>query len=230
MRNFEKIDENSLRAFYFAAESLNFTRAAEAAALTQSGVSQHVARLEESLGASLFLRVGRKVQLTEAGSILKRFAEEYLDHVDSLLEQVRMEEQELKGLVRYAMPSSCLKTPHFPILLKAREKFSGVDLKVTICHSPEVVDHLLEGSVDFGFVTERPTHQSIEYKKFARHNTTAAASTGRVSHVNSSTSVDHLCKINYFMVMNTCVIVSMSGQLYKKHLRKTHDFIALKIL
>ena len=114
MRIFNKLDETSLKAFYFAAETLSFTQAAKAAALTQSGISQHVARLEEQLQVSLFHRAGRKVSLTGPGKRLKKFVETYLDNVDGLLEEVRGETQDIVGLVRYAMPNSCLLTPHFP--------------------------------------------------------------------------------------------------------------------
>ncbi len=170
MRTFEKLDENSLRAFYFAAETLNFTKAAEAAALTQSGISQHVAKLEEDLGVSLFLRAGRKVQLTKSGVKLKSYVESYLDQVDVLLEDFRKETQDLKGLVRYAMPNSCLMTPHFPILLEKRKQFSSVDLKVTICHSNQVIEMLLAGEIDFGFVTSEFQSSELEMKEFAQED------------------------------------------------------------
>lgn len=170
MRKFEKLDENSLRAFYFAAETLSFTKAAQAAALTQSGISQHIARLEEALGVNLFLRVGRKVQLTNAGNKLKTYVETYLDQVDDLLEDFRKETQELKGQVKYAMPNSCLMTPHFPILLEKRKSFQNIDLKITICHSSQVIDMLLAGEIDFGFITSASEHNEVEQKEFAKEN------------------------------------------------------------
>jgi LysR family transcriptional regulator, transcriptional activator of the cysJI operon len=168
MRNFEKLDENSLRAFYFAAETLNFTKAAEMAALTQSGISQHVSRLEQSLDVSLFLRANKKVQLTEAGHKLKRYVETYLDQVDGLLEEFRKEAKELKGRVRYAMPNSCLMTPHFPLLLEKQKEFDQVDLKVTICHSPQVIEMLVSGEIDFGFVTSKLKHNEVEFLEFGK--------------------------------------------------------------
>lgn len=170
MRNFQKLDPISLKAFYFAAETLSFTLAANKAALTQSGISQHIARLEEELQINLFVRSPRKVHLTEAGKKLKAFVESYLDEVDLLLESITSETQELKGLVRYAMPGSCLMTPHFPLLLDARKKFSGVDLQLHICHSQEVLDLILNNEIDFGFTTEKFDSQEVEFKEFAREN------------------------------------------------------------
>ena len=57
-----------LRAFEAAARHLSFTRAAGELNLTQSAVSQHVRSLEAFLGAELFLRKTRAMELTEAGS------------------------------------------------------------------------------------------------------------------------------------------------------------------
>lgn len=158
----------ALKAFYFAAEALHFTRAAELAGLTQSGVSQYIARLESELGVDLFLRTGRRVSLTAAGVELKAFAETYLDQVERLLETMGGEGQELQGKVRYAMPASCLMTPHFPQLLDARQKFPGVDLQVHICHSEDVTELLLNGEIDFGFVTRASQAKDVEHVEFAR--------------------------------------------------------------
>lgn len=168
MRDFQKLDPNALKAFYYAAESLNFTKAAERAALTQSGISQHVAKLEDELGVNLFQRSGRKVQLTTAGLKLKSFAEAYLDQIDRIFESIRNEGESLQGLVRYAMPDSCLMTPHFSILLEQRKNFPGVRLRVTLCESEKVTELLLNGDIDFGFVTHRSTHKDIEAREFVR--------------------------------------------------------------
>lgn len=192
MRDFQKLDPQSLKAFYFAAETLNFTRAAEKAALTQSGVSQHILRLEEALGTSLFIRARRKVLLTEAGSKLKAFAERYLDQVDELMESVRHEGQEVSGLVRYAMPNSCLFTPHFPMLLKDRESFEKVDLRVRIVPSESVLEFLLSGDIDFGFVTKKVNHNDLVYEEFAREQYVLVSS--RKDDLKLSSNKDILSK------------------------------------
>ena len=153
MRDFHKLDLNALRAFYFATDTLNFTHAARRAGLTQSGVSQHIQKLESELGTSLFLRVKKELRLTEAGIHLKSFAEKYLDEVEGLLSHLQSKEKALSGLVRYAMPSSCLLSPHFEILLQKRKAFPNIDLSVNILYSEKVVEGLLQGLFDFGFVT-----------------------------------------------------------------------------
>lgn len=71
-----------LHYFVKLAEVLHFTQAAEACFVTQSGLSQQIKKLEEELGMHLFLRTGKKVQLTEAGIVFLQHAKRILDDVE----------------------------------------------------------------------------------------------------------------------------------------------------
>ncbi|HEX4925651.1 MAG TPA: LysR family transcriptional regulator, partial [Bdellovibrionales bacterium] len=150
------------------ATEMNFISAAKKAAMTQSGVSQQVAKLEEQVGVPLFDRINKKVLLTTAGRLLLEFIEQQHDQTERLLERLSSEARDLQGLVRYAMPHSCLMTPHFPILLQMRNKgFSGVKLKVTLCPTEEVIERLLARDIDFGFVTKRSRNPAVRHQVFA---------------------------------------------------------------
>jgi LysR family glycine cleavage system transcriptional activator len=59
---------NAIRSFYIAAQAGRFRPAAELLGVTESAVSHQVKRLEQLLGAALFERQGREMQLTLAGS------------------------------------------------------------------------------------------------------------------------------------------------------------------
>ena len=61
---------NALRVFESVARLSNFTRAGEELGMTQTAVSYQVKLLEETLGARLFVRRPRQVELTEAGARL----------------------------------------------------------------------------------------------------------------------------------------------------------------
>ncbi|HJZ69794.1 MAG TPA: LysR family transcriptional regulator, partial [Blastocatellia bacterium] len=56
-----------LRTFKAVADAGSFTQAASRIHLTQAAVSVHIRQLEEEIGAPLFLRVNKKLYLTEAG-------------------------------------------------------------------------------------------------------------------------------------------------------------------
>lgn len=78
-----------LRAFEAVARHLNFRAAAEELSLTQSAVSRQIQSLEDEMGASLFLRHTRAVELTSAGSMLLRAAGTALERVDNTVRQIR---------------------------------------------------------------------------------------------------------------------------------------------
>ncbi|WP_292523429.1 LysR substrate-binding domain-containing protein [Mesorhizobium sp.] len=74
-----------LRSFECAARHESFTQAAEELHLTQSAVSRQVKVLEETIGVTMFRRVGRRVTLTEAG---KRFAADLAVDLKNLKQSV----------------------------------------------------------------------------------------------------------------------------------------------
>ena len=85
-----------LRVFVEVAERLHVTRAASVLNLTQSAASASLQALETRLGTALFDRVGRRIELTEAGRIL-------LPEARAVLTKVSGAEQalaELDGLLR----------------------------------------------------------------------------------------------------------------------------------
>lgn len=61
-----------IETFLAACRHMNFTAAAEELHITQPAVSQHIRFLEKKYGAELFLRDGKRLELTRAGEILKR--------------------------------------------------------------------------------------------------------------------------------------------------------------
>ena len=71
----------ALRAFEAAARQLSFTRAAQELGMTQAAISYQIRLLEERLGAPLFLRRPRAVELTPAGRLLGAAATDALDRL-----------------------------------------------------------------------------------------------------------------------------------------------------
>lgn len=158
-KSFDLLDSTSCKAFWFAARELNFTAAAELAGMTQSGISKHIAKLEEQLKTQLFTRVNKKVLLTKSGVILKNYLQNTWIEFDKINNLISAENFDFSGLVKYAMPESCLMSSHFSQLLQRREeKFSNIQLSVTVASNKKIEDLILDDQVDFGFLT-RPSDQ-----------------------------------------------------------------------
>ena len=80
---------NALRAFEAVARRLNFSDAAEELFVTQSAVSRQIKGLEDELGAALFVRGTRHVELTQSGRMLQRSVESGLGQIDASVRQIR---------------------------------------------------------------------------------------------------------------------------------------------
>jgi LysR family glycine cleavage system transcriptional activator len=80
----------ALRSFEAVARLLSFRAAAQELHLTQSAVSRQIQALEEELGAQLFARGTRHVELTAAGSALQRAVLPLLERLDATVRQIRL--------------------------------------------------------------------------------------------------------------------------------------------
>ena len=78
-----------IRAFEAVARHLSFRAAADELYLTQSAISRQIQALEDDLGAVVFLRGTRKVELTQAGHMLLRVVDPFLERLDGAVRQVR---------------------------------------------------------------------------------------------------------------------------------------------
>lgn len=155
--NLNLIDPVSSKAFWYASESLNFSKAAQEAGMTQSGISKSIARLEQALDVKLFLRGRRGLALTHSGQILKSHLEDMNEKFSTIKNSLKDNSKSLSGTVKYAMPESCLMSPHFSQLLESRKKNSSeIDLQVIIATNKRIESLVSEGLVDFGFMTCEP--------------------------------------------------------------------------
>lgn len=83
-----------------AAEQMSFSKAAELSHVTQSCLSQQIAKLENELGFKLFERTTRCVLLTTQGEHFVRNAHKVLEDLDLLKTPFHQPVGELKGMLR----------------------------------------------------------------------------------------------------------------------------------
>jgi DNA-binding transcriptional LysR family regulator len=143
---------DQLQIFIAVAEREHVTRAADALGLAPPSVSAAVASLEREFGTKLFHRVGRGIVVTEGGKLL-------LDEARALVsraEAVKLAMREFTGLSRgrLAIKASQTIASHFlpPRLVEFHQAYPGVALAVSVGNSAEVVDAIIRGDVELGFV------------------------------------------------------------------------------
>ena len=104
----------------FAAQG-TVARAAEALAFTPSAVSQQLAQLQREAGVELFRKVGRRLELTDAGRMLVSRADELLAHVEGIEAELAAFSGRLRGTVRVASFQTAVHAVVLPALDRVAE-------------------------------------------------------------------------------------------------------------
>lgn len=148
---------HQLRIFLTVHRRLSYSRAAEELHLSQPGVSIQVRELEQTVGAPLFERAGRKISLTEAGRALLPYAE----RMHQCLDDTRLVMEELQGLKRGRISLAAVSTAgaHVlpPILGLFRKAHPGITISLEVTNRSTLHQRLLQNEVDL-VVMGRPPH------------------------------------------------------------------------
>lgn len=141
-----------LRIFVAVAERQHVTRAAEALNLAQSAASAAIASLESRHSVKLFHRVGRHIELTEAGRA-------FLGEARAVLARVAAAElmlAEFSGMLRGSLSVCASQTisgywlPRH--LADYRRAHPGIELRLTVGNTAQVAAAVYNGTVELGFV------------------------------------------------------------------------------
>ena len=125
-----------IRAFEAVARLLSFRAAADELHLTQSAVSRQISSLEAEVGASLFLRGTRHVELTADGAVLLRAVAPALDRLDASVRQIRVGRgRNVVSVTTFASFSSLWLIPR----LEAFQR-SHADIDIRVSASDKLVD------------------------------------------------------------------------------------------
>jgi DNA-binding transcriptional LysR family regulator len=141
-----------LTYFLAAAEHGSFSAAAESLFMAQPSLSEQIRRLEAELGVPLFARVGRGLELTEAGRLLHPHAERTLAAAREAAESV----QEVRDLTGGTVAFGTFGSAHHYLLGGLVEDFRtrhpNVRVRAIGQNSAEVADEVREGRLEAGLV------------------------------------------------------------------------------
>lgn len=141
-----------LRYVLAVAETRHFTRAAQQLYVAQSALSQQVAKLEAEIGAPLFVRSSRRVDLTPPGEAFLPWARACLDAAD----RARAEAAAAAGLTTGTLRVGLIPTAtgiDVPDLLRGlREHHPRVDVRLRVGGSDELVRQVRAGELDLAVV------------------------------------------------------------------------------
>ena len=145
-------DFNRLRVFFHVYQSCSVSAAAAALHVTQSAVSQSLAKLEDELGAQLFVRRHRAIVPTPAAQALFTVVESFMTALHGGIEQIQRSRDALVGTLQIGAPVEFGAHRLPAAMAEFSRAHPGVSFTLRLGHPSELVPLLEEGRLDLGFV------------------------------------------------------------------------------
>jgi DNA-binding transcriptional LysR family regulator len=163
-----------LRYFVAVAEELSFTAASHRLRVAQPSLSQQIRDLERELGAALFARTSRRVELTAAGAAFLEHARAMLAQAGQAAEQVRAIGRGQVGTLDIGLTGSVLLGPLGPLVAAFSARFPGVVVRLHEMPPQEQQAALHARRADISFL-RRPAEDPALVAELAWPETVAVA-------------------------------------------------------
>ncbi len=144
---------HQLRYFCAVAKTANFTRAAERLGISQPSLSQQIGRLEKSIGAPLFVRLGRTVRLTAYGEALLPRALEILKEVSETESSLSNLQEGTGGVLRVGVIPTIMPYWIAPQIHRFRDKYPDLDIQLSERVTTRLVEDVQAGLLDLAVLS-----------------------------------------------------------------------------
>ncbi len=144
-----------LQVFASVAKNLSYTRAAEELHLTQPAVSMQIKQLEKSIGLKLFEQIGKKIYLTEAGSVV-------LEHALSInlkLNAIENDLEQLKGIEGGRLTVCIASTVNYfatRLISRFSQAYPSVQISLDVTNRHELLKRLETNEPDLVLMGRPP--------------------------------------------------------------------------
>jgi DNA-binding transcriptional LysR family regulator len=158
------IAQTQLPTFMVVAELSNLSAAARKLGITQTGATQRIKALEQSLGATLFTRSRSGMRLTEEGQLLLRYCTEVSHMEGKFLSAIKGDQQTREVELRIVGPMSLLAGRVVPRYKEIAQKWPNLNLQFIIDSNANRLNQLKRGACDLAFVFPREVGLELDSK------------------------------------------------------------------
>ncbi|MEU7741624.1 LysR substrate-binding domain-containing protein [Nonomuraea sp. NPDC049158] len=157
-----------LNSFLAIAEELHFGRAAARLHLSQPSLSQHLQRLDRSVGVELVSRNSHEVRLTPAGEVFRDRAQDIVTRVRGAAQAARAAAAGRAGTVRvgYNFPAGQRVLP--ATLAAPNARHAEIDLEMVEMRTGPQLTALAEGRLDVAMVYGKPPATGLRSRHLLR--------------------------------------------------------------
>ncbi len=157
------MDFRQLETFVEVAKLKSFSKAADKLFVTQPTVTNHIQNLEKELETLLINRFGKKIELTEAGNLLYKYAISILNSCEMAKFDLASYQGKIQGHL-HIYSSSVPRKYLLPTIIKGFiNTYPDVAFTVSDKDSKKVIKGILEGETDFGIVGAKYSSNNLKY-------------------------------------------------------------------
>jgi len=148
-----RVELRQLEVLRAVAETGSFTAAGHHLHLSQSAVSRQIQLLEEELKEPMFLRIGRRIRITHAGTMMLELSRRLFEDIEATRADLLESRDTLGGTIRLVGGMTVCLYVFPPLLKEFRRAHPGVEVKVTAGAGPRLTRMLRTGGADLGLLT-----------------------------------------------------------------------------
>ena len=170
------MNTQSLVTFKTILEVGSFQKAADKLGYTQSTVTFQIKQLEEELALKLFEKIGRRMELTQAGKDIMPYIDMILQGAEQISNYGKSL-SEISGSLKLAIPDSILIYNMQPFMQAFTHEAPNVQLIVNSIQSGEINPSIADGTADIGINCEKDSYpDSVVHKKLGKYKAVLVAS------------------------------------------------------
>jgi len=201
-----------MKYFLMVAEERSISKAAGRAHISQSALSQMIQKFEEDLGQPLLVRSNRGVLLTEAGEVVRNYANSIINKYDQMQQSL----SKIAGGQNQIMISGTHSMAAYSLpcmLYKVKKRFPSSRYGLEAKNTEEIIRDVREGLTDFGFVdTVHEDSERLDYHRMGREKIVLIAPAG--SQVEEKIRLQDLFDIELILcTMNKCTCDRLEQEL-----------------
>jgi len=147
------MDIQNIRAFLSVADSGSFSRAAEKLFITQPAISKRISTLEQELDSKLFDRLGKRVQLTQAGEALIPGYQRIMAEMDESRRIISNLREHVSGHLHFGTSHHIGLHRLPPVLRQYSKDYPKVELDIQFMDSEQAAELILKGSIELALIT-----------------------------------------------------------------------------
>jgi LysR family nitrogen assimilation transcriptional regulator len=152
----------TLRYFVYIAEARSFSNASVHLRVAQPALSRQISKLEAEIGMPLFLRTGRRLELTDAGELLLTRAHALLRQASNTLDEVRTFGSDLSGTITVGVSPATTEILSPLILRECVARHPNIKIRFVEGFSGLIFDRLLNQELTLCLLHNPPAHKAVD--------------------------------------------------------------------